>query len=495
MISDGNVHEEDWFEVQIVRTDVVTADNYADQRELGLYEYSHPEIPSGTDVITVRYRDEDYNLMWLDTIPILADDVWIDGVANMYLASARDAGVTRDDLGWTAFFQDIDESKKYLWNYEIVRYRDGKTDSTEPAIVARWTGSGMGVKSVTEYYLFSDKNNDITTSDSGWSETLTSDPVKRYLWNYEKIEYTTGETTLTSPTIIGTNGMKGDTGAKGNDGSRGGQYWGRTTPASPVKGDIYLDVTKMYLMEYNGTTWATVPYTDTRYTQAVQDIIASATDSAQLMQIANAWVANLVAGTVLANQLMAKNLTVLDGGSIQSQNYKAGTSGWKIDSNGRAEFENGVFRGEVNATSGVFNNIIVLGDSVFKGDIISGPLILNNNNPATIDKVYKFNQGESSQKLYEYISSLGGSANVDGKIISNNGYAVSISYIYLEQLWNGINMRCRDKDYNLIQKLVWWRNDRLCQEMFAIFLKKAIEIRLPFAPFLSLSSVHEAFLG
>ena len=37
--------------------------------------------------------------------------------------------------------------------------------------------------------------------------------------------------------------------------------------------------------------------------------------------------------------------------------------------------------------------------------------------------------------------------------------------------------------------------ERLCQELFAIFLKKAIEIRLPFAPFLSLSSVHEAFLG
>lgn len=104
MVSDGLIHEEDWFETQIVRTGLVTAGNYAGQRELGLYEYSHPEIPSGTDVITVRYRDGGGGLMWLDTIPILADDVWIDGVANMYLASSKDAGVTSDDGGWTATF-------------------------------------------------------------------------------------------------------------------------------------------------------------------------------------------------------------------------------------------------------------------------------------------------------------------------------------------------------------------------------------------------------
>ncbi len=53
---------------------------------------------------------------------------------------------------------------------------------------------------------------------------------KRYLWNYEKITYTNGSTTTTTPVIIGTHGdtgaqgpqgEKGDTGAQGPQGEKG----------------------------------------------------------------------------------------------------------------------------------------------------------------------------------------------------------------------------------------------------------------------------------
>lgn len=160
-------------------------------------------------------------------------------------------------------------------------------------------------------------------------------------------------------------GKKGD---KGDDGKRGGQYWGQSKPSYPVSGDTYLDTTEMVLKEYYGTSWVSVPYTmSERYTVAINDIIASAASSQELMKIANAWVANLVAGTILANQLMAKQLTVQDGGCIQSQNYRAGASGWRIGSDGRAEFEDGVFRGKVNATSGVFENVIVKSSCIIEG--------------------------------------------------------------------------------------------------------------------------------
>lgn len=208
-------------------------------------------------------------------------------------------------------------------------------------------------------------------------------------------------------------GKKGD---KGDDGKRGGQYWGQSKPSDPVSGDTYLDTTEMVLKEYYGTSWVSVPYTTSeRYTVAINDIIASATSSQELMKIANAWVANLVAGTILANQLMAKHLTVQDGGYIQSQNYRAGASGWRIGSDGRAEFEDGVFRGEVNATSGVFENITVINGSTFRGDIISGPLECNSRNPASPSSVKIYNPNTSTEV---FLNDVGG---YNGSMIPANG--------------------------------------------------------------------------
>ena len=54
------------------------------------------------------------------------------------------------------------------------------------------------------------------------------------------------------------------------------------------------------------------------------------------MQItaANAWVEKLVAGTVLAQKLFAKEITIPSGGVIQSQNFSEGTQGFRIMGNG-----------------------------------------------------------------------------------------------------------------------------------------------------------------
>ena len=56
---------------------------------------------------------------------------------------------------------------------------------------------------------------------------------------------------------------------------------------------------------------------------------------------------------------------VLVGGTIQSDNYVAGSAGWSIDSNGDAEFDNGIFRGEISATSGDIASWIIGTDSLY----------------------------------------------------------------------------------------------------------------------------------
>lgn len=60
-------------------------------------------------------------------------------------------------------------------------------------------------------------------------------------------------------------------------------------------------------------------------------------------------------------KLLAQQVVIKDGGSIQSQNYEPNSTGWKIASDGSVEFGAGKFKGEINATSGVLNSVTVNG--------------------------------------------------------------------------------------------------------------------------------------
>lgn len=59
--------------------------------------------------------------------------------------------------------------------------------------------------------------------------------------------------------------------------------------------------------------------------------------------------------------ILAKMLTIRDGGSLQSENYKTNEAGWKISSDGSVEFTDGKFRGKIDATSGILDNVTVNG--------------------------------------------------------------------------------------------------------------------------------------
>lgn len=72
---------------------------------------------------------------------------------------------------------------------------------------------GKGIKSITEYYLATSASSGVTTGTSGWTtavQTITA--AKRFLWNYEKVAYTDGTSSKSSPVIIGVYGEKGEAG-------------------------------------------------------------------------------------------------------------------------------------------------------------------------------------------------------------------------------------------------------------------------------------------
>lgn len=159
----------------------------------------------------------------------------IGSVVNYYLATASSSGVTTATSGWTTTVQSVSAAKKYLWNYEVVKYTDGTVASTTaPCIIGSYgdTGAkgdkgatggtgptGNGIKSITEHYAVSTSNSSAPTT---WSTTVpTMTETNKYLWNYETITYTNNTTNDTAKRVIGVYGNKGATGSKGDTGATG----------------------------------------------------------------------------------------------------------------------------------------------------------------------------------------------------------------------------------------------------------------------------------
>lgn len=66
----------------------------------------------------------------------------VSSITEYYLASASSSGVTTSTSGWTTTIQTITTSKKYLWNYEVVKYTDGSSTTTSPVIIGAYGNTG-----------------------------------------------------------------------------------------------------------------------------------------------------------------------------------------------------------------------------------------------------------------------------------------------------------------------------------------------------------------
>ena len=115
------------------------------------------------------------------------------------------------------------QASKSDTSYEIVLKVNSKNADSKTVTISADGITGVGVSSVTEYYLASSSGSGVTTSTSGWTTdptaaaaTLTA--TKKFLWNYEKVAYTDDTSVNTTPAIIGRYGDKGDKGDQGNTG-------------------------------------------------------------------------------------------------------------------------------------------------------------------------------------------------------------------------------------------------------------------------------------
>lgn len=132
-------------------------------------------------------------------------------ITNYYLATSLDKDVTISASGWTQSTQTMTAEKRYLWNYECIELVDGTKYQTEPCIIGNFAFDGVGIESITEYYVTTE-----TTTQPEKNEFLsmiqTPSEAKPYLWNYEKVTYTNNSSYESDIRLIGVYSKDGKSG-------------------------------------------------------------------------------------------------------------------------------------------------------------------------------------------------------------------------------------------------------------------------------------------
>ena len=141
------------------------------------------------------------------------------GITEYYAISATNTPPA--DSEFTPNVQSPTAEKPFLWNYELMEFSDGTSNAMGKHILMTYNqgDEGRGIASVVEYYALN--NSTTAPADSAFrpNTPYTMTVQNRYLWNYERIEYTDGiNPTVTAKRIIGVYGDTGQTGAKGDTG-------------------------------------------------------------------------------------------------------------------------------------------------------------------------------------------------------------------------------------------------------------------------------------
>lgn len=108
---------------------------------------------------------------------------------------------------------------------------------------------GVGIESVTKYYLASEKSTGITVSSPGWTDTKQDmTETKKNLWSYDLIRYTNRTETKTTPVIIG---VRGDNGEAGDSGI----IISPTPPENPKAGQLWQTASGEPIKRWDGSRW------------------------------------------------------------------------------------------------------------------------------------------------------------------------------------------------------------------------------------------------
>lgn len=113
---------------------------------------------------------------------------------------------------------------------------------------------GVGIKKITDYYALSSSNTDKAFGQVWLTTPPTMTAEKKYLWHWQRTDYTDGSFYSTEKGVIGVYGEQGPKGDKGDVGPKGDnmsdeqaqQIEQNKTDIASLKGDISNKITKFY---------------------------------------------------------------------------------------------------------------------------------------------------------------------------------------------------------------------------------------------------------
>lgn len=146
------------------------------------------------------------------------------GIASTAITyQASTSGTTVPTGTWSTSIPSV-TANQFLWTRTVITYTDNTTSTSYAIGKMGATGAtgatGNGISGITNYYLATASASGVTTSTSGWTTTVqTLTATNKYLWNYEVVTYTNGNSYTSTPVIIGAYGDKGQTGATGATGT------------------------------------------------------------------------------------------------------------------------------------------------------------------------------------------------------------------------------------------------------------------------------------
>lgn len=186
---------------------------------------NYTTFPDCKTTVTALYGDE--NVTSSATITFTAGS----GVAGSKTGATYTVTKLTSDIGTVAvnvLYNGLSVEKQFT----IAKQKQGST--------------GNGISKITQYYLASSNSSDVTTSTSGWTETVqTPTSSERYLWNYQTTTYTDGTSVNTTPHVIGVYGEKGDDGKDASDMTQL-EIFNKLTNNGETQG-LYLYDNKVYL--------------------------------------------------------------------------------------------------------------------------------------------------------------------------------------------------------------------------------------------------------
>lgn len=140
-------------------------------------------------------------------------------ITEYYLVSKESEGITINTPGWSTEIPIMTDVNRYLWNYEVISYTDGTSTVTTPKVIGMGglDGSdgtdGRSIESVVNYYLATSQSSGINIDSEGWTADVQDiSEEKRYLWNYEVINFSDNTQDVSKPVIIGVYGTSGEDG-------------------------------------------------------------------------------------------------------------------------------------------------------------------------------------------------------------------------------------------------------------------------------------------